>query len=59
MNTTVGGHPEHPSAERPLRLWPGVLIAALIVLVRYVIPFLLPDLAIHRRACLGVVGCGS
>jgi outer membrane protein assembly factor BamB len=46
MNTTVGGHLEHPSAERPLRLWPGVLIAALIVLLRYFMPILLPDLAI-------------
>ena len=37
--------------RRPLRLWPGVIFAALIVLVRFVMPLILPD-----RAIYGVLG---
>ena len=43
MNTTAGGHPPQVAGERRLRIWPGIAIAALIVLVRYVIPFFIPD----------------
>ena len=41
--------------ERPLRLWPGVAIVALIVLVRYVIPFFIPE-ADLSGVLVGVVG---
>ena len=33
------------STERPLRLWPGVAAAALLVLVGYVVPILVPEYA--------------
>ena len=31
------------TSNRPLRLWPGVLFAALIVITRFVAPLVLPD----------------
>jgi outer membrane protein assembly factor BamB len=43
MNTTAGEHPQQVVGERGLRVWPGVVIVALIVLVRYVIPFFIPE----------------
>ena len=43
MNTTAGEHPQQVDGERRLRMWPGVVIVALIVLVRYVIPFFIPE----------------
>ena len=55
MNTTAGGHPQQVVAERPLRLWPGVVIVALIVLVRYVIPFFIPE-ADFSGVLVGVAG---
>ncbi len=36
-------HPVAPASRRPLRLWPGVLAALLILVVRFVLPLLVPD----------------
>src|SRR5258708_12772345 len=40
-----------PTPRKPLRLWPGVAIAVLLVLVGYVIPIVLP-----AYAGLGMIG---
>ena len=32
-----------PTSQKPLRLWPGVLAAVLVVLCRFVVPFVAPD----------------
>jgi outer membrane protein assembly factor BamB len=55
MNTTAGEHPPQVAAERRLRMWPGVAIVALIVLVRYVIPFFIPE-ADLSGVLVGVAG---
>ena len=55
MTTTAGEHSQHAVGERALRLWPGVAIVALIVLVRYVIPFFIPE-ADLSGVLVGVVG---
>src|SRR4029453_5236971 len=39
------------TVSKPIRLWPGVVAAAVLLLVRLVVPLLLPDSAI-----LGVIG---
>lgn len=36
-----------PSPRKPLRLWPGVVIAILVVLARFVIPAVAPDTMIY------------
>jgi hypothetical protein len=41
--------------QKPLRLWPGVLIAALVLLMRYAIPTLFPSTRLIG-ALVGVVG---
>ena len=46
MNT-VAVRSEDYSAPRPLRLWPGVLAAVVIVLLRFVIPLAVPDAMIY------------
>ncbi len=43
MDTTAGEHPQQVVGERRLRMWPGVVIVALIVLLRYVLPFFIPE----------------
>ena len=53
--TTAGEHPQHVVGERELRLWPGVVVVALIALVRYVIPFFVPE-ADLSGVLVGVVG---
>ncbi len=55
MNATAGEYPQQVVGERRLRLWPGVVIAALIVLVRYVLPIFIPDADISG-VLVGVAG---
>jgi protein-S-isoprenylcysteine O-methyltransferase Ste14 len=43
-------------SAKPLRLWPGIALAILLLLVKFVFPTYLPDLAIG--GVLGVIGCG-
>lgn len=54
MNTSAE-QPQQIAGERQLRVWPGVVIVALIVLVRYVIPFFIPA-ADLSGVLVGVVG---
>ena len=44
--------------RRPLRLWPGVAAASLIVLSRFVVPFIYPDASIYAllATLIGIVG---
>jgi outer membrane protein assembly factor BamB len=44
-------HTHEPTLERPLRLWPGITAAALLVLFRFVVPNVLPEALL-----VGVVG---
>jgi outer membrane protein assembly factor BamB len=44
-----------PTPRKPLRLWPGVLAAALIVLLRFVVPIVVPGTA-GLGVLAGVVG---
>ena len=55
MDTTAGQDPQQIAGEKRLRMWPGVVIVALIVLVRYVIPFFIPE-ADFSGVLVGVAG---
>jgi len=55
MDTTAGQDPQQIVGEKRLRMWPGVVIVALIVLVRYVIPFFIPE-ADFSGVLVGVAG---
>ena len=55
MDTTAGQDPQQIAGEQRLRMWPGVVIVALIVLVRYVIPFFIPE-ADFSGVLVGVAG---
>ena len=48
-------HTDPPIDRRPLRLWPGVLAAAIIVLLRFVLPLVMPD-ASSLGVIAGLVG---
>jgi hypothetical protein len=45
-----------PTPRKPLRLWPGVVAAVLLVLVRLVVPIVMPDAAVFGM--LGAVVAG-
>lgn len=46
-----------PTPPRPLRLWPGVLLAALLLVIKFGVPWLFPGaLAV---AFLGALACGA
>jgi outer membrane protein assembly factor BamB len=51
-----GKHAGESTLERPLRLWPGVVAAVLLVLVRFVLPLVAPGAALF--AVIGGVACG-
>jgi len=44
-----------PTARKPLRLWPGVIIAVLAVLFRFVVPVVVPEAAMYG-VIAGVLG---
>jgi outer membrane protein assembly factor BamB len=46
----------YPAAARPIRVWPGALIAAILVIVRFAAPIVLPDAGLI--AVLGGVAAG-
>lgn len=46
-----------PTSQKPLRLWPGVVAAALLCLVTFGIPIVMPDQS--GTAILGGVACGA
>lgn len=51
-------HTNEPVARRPLRLWPGVVLAAMLAVVRFVIPYAAPNVEVFGMdaALLGVLG---
>jgi outer membrane protein assembly factor BamB len=49
-------NPAEPETSKPLRLWPGVVIAIILLLIRLGIPVIIPDGAVI--AVLGGVICG-
>jgi outer membrane protein assembly factor BamB len=46
--------PRYESSRRPIRLWPGIAIAVLVIILRFVAPRIHPDAAI--AGVLGTVG---
>src|SRR5204862_7813 len=46
-----------PDSAKPLRLWPGIAAAALLLLVKFAVPIALPGEAIIGM--LGAVACGA
>src|SRR5262249_5688231 len=46
---------DQPVPRKPLRLWPGVLLAILLLLVKFVVPAFLPSLMVF--GVLGGLGC--
>lgn len=59
MNVSPDMNPNQndlPTSQRPLRLWPGVIIAVLLCLVTFGIPIVMPDQG--GTAILGGVACG-
>src|ERR1043166_752658 len=54
MNTDIA-QTGAPTPRKPLRLWPGVVLAVLLLLVRYVVPVVAPALMLYG-VLGGVVG---
>jgi len=46
-----------PNSRKPLRLWPGVVAAVLVLLLWFVIPVVFPDVALI--AVFGALGCAA
>ena len=44
-----------PTPQKPLRLWPGVALAVLLLLFKFVVPIVVPDAVIV--VTLGSLGC--
>jgi len=47
---------DEPTPRKPLRLWPGVLVAVLLLLVRFVIPIVVPEAMLF--GVIGALDCG-
>src|SRR5918993_5172335 len=57
MNTNSETHASAAVTRKPLRLMPGVVLAALLVIVRYVLPFVVPDGELKDSlAGIGIIG---
>ncbi len=54
MNITPAGEPAPP---RPLRLWPGVALAVLLLLSKFVVPIVAPDAV--SLVIFGAIGCAA
>ncbi len=48
---------DEPARQKPLRLWPGVVAAALVLLLWFVVPLVFPDIALV--AVFGGLGCAA
>jgi outer membrane protein assembly factor BamB len=48
-------HTDQPTSRRPLRLWPGVVAAVLLLLGRYVVPSVIPEAMLYGLL-VGLVG---
>ncbi len=48
-------HTNEPTPRKPLRLWPGVTLAVLLLLFKFVVPIVVPDTVIV--AIFGSLGC--
>ena len=47
---------DEPTPRKPLRLWPGVVAAVLLILVRFIVPIVAPD--VGPFGVIGAVVCG-
>ena len=47
---------DHSSARKSLRLWPGIFVAALVLIARLVVPVISPDAGMKNRWNWGLVG---
>ena len=48
-----------PTSNRPLRLWPGVTLAIMLVLVRYLVPVIAPEAEIAEMPLVVVAMISS
>jgi outer membrane protein assembly factor BamB len=56
-DTSVASTPQ-TKTRKPLRLWPGLVAAGLIVLSRFIVPFIFPDASIYAMlvTLVGILG---